>query len=119
MIRRTRPVGPYPARMEFSQHPFVPPEMHPWNSPLAPPSFGGQPRPDWALQFVGGLAPSPDQFPFNDAGRADYYMAVQNQATMLMQQRQMAAAMTHGAAAEAEAAIVEENHRRAAFLLVL
>jgi hypothetical protein len=71
------------------EHPF-PGQPHPWTDPLAPQDFL-TPRPDWALQTAGAIAPRPEDFPLTDMGKRDYYAAVEQAAyqQMAMQQQML------------------------------
>jgi hypothetical protein len=92
-----------------NQHPFGPPERHPWNDPLV---LGDpiDPRPDAELALLGGGGPEPQDFPFDAAGWRDYYAAVRAEGhARQAQMEQIARARRE----EEEAAA-----RRAAFLLL-
>jgi hypothetical protein len=65
--------------------------QHPWLDPLAAPDIFN-PRPDQELALLGGLAPRPEDFPFTESGRCDYYTAVRaagQRQRMMMHQQQM------------------------------
>lgn len=98
---------------------------HPWHDPLAPQDIFN-PRPDADLAFAGPMAPRPEDFPFTDQGRRDYYAAVSAAAQQQMGMQQHQAAMQHQQAhavqvarirAE-EAALAAERERQAGFLLL-
>jgi hypothetical protein len=92
---------------------------HPWTDPLAPQDLFA-PRPDGDLALAGALAPRPEDFPFTDQGRADYYAAVSNAANMMrLQQIHVHDARLQQAAGEQAAFEAAEQHRRAAFLLLM
>lgn len=76
----------------FGDHPPVFGPQHPWHDPLAPQDFFN-PRPDADLAMAGSLAPRPEDFPFTDEGRREYYAAVNSaaQQQMIMQQHHMQA----------------------------
>jgi hypothetical protein len=76
---------------------------------LAPQDFR-DPWPDTELAILGGGGPRPEDFPFDDRGRTEYYAAVRAEAHALQAQMQQIAIARQ---AEEEAAA-----RRAAFLLL-
>lgn len=92
-----------------TQHPLGALDRHPWNNPLAPQDFR-DPRPDTELAILGGGGPRPEDFPFNDRGRSEYYAAVRAETHALQAQRQQIAI--------ARQAKEEAAARRAAFLLL-
>lgn len=92
-----------------NQHPFGPLERHPWNGPLVL-DDPIDPRPDGELALLGGGGPDPQDFPFDAAGRRDYYAAVRAEGQARRAQMEHAARVRRE---EEEAAA-----RRAAFLLL-
>ncbi|HEX5594043.1 MAG TPA: hypothetical protein VFX35_11930 [Solirubrobacterales bacterium] len=70
----------------FDGHPPAP-WNHPWNDPLAPPDLL-HPRPDADLAFLGGTGPQPEDFPYTEEGRRDYYTAASSAAHQMMMERQ-------------------------------
>jgi hypothetical protein len=104
----------------YGDHPPAFGHQHPWIDPLAPQDLLN-PRPDADLVVAGSLAPSPQDFPFTEQGRRDYYAAVNSaaQQQMMMQQQQ-----THMQAARAarlnqeSTARALEHQRKVAFLLL-
>jgi hypothetical protein len=61
---------------------------HPWHDPFAPQDIF-DPQPEQELAIAGPLAPRPENFPFTDQGRHDYYAAVRtaaHQQTVLQHQ---------------------------------
>ncbi len=77
--------------MSFPGHPYLQP--HPWHDPLAVPPPLGVERPTWEFEVVGAHAPRPQDFEFNEAGRAAYYHAVRETAWATQQRQQAAFAM--------------------------
>jgi hypothetical protein len=64
-------------RSMFPEHPPLPGLAHPWHDPLAPADPYVQ-RPDWALHQIGPLPqPRPEDFPYTEEGRRDYYLALE------------------------------------------
>src|SRR4051812_33334609 len=101
-------------------HPFVHPDQHPWNSPLAP--FDPvAPPPDWALHQFGPVPPPrPEDFPFTPDGRREYYRAAElaaMQSQVLMQQQQAFAA--HAASAGGPSAGTVRAAKEQTHLLLL
>lgn len=72
---------------------------------------------DQALAIAGSVAPRPEEFPFTEEGRREYYEAVRRSAQqqMMMQHQQHMHAIQ---AARAQAAREAEEQRRTAFLLL-
>jgi hypothetical protein len=93
---------------------------HPWIDPLAPPSLF-EPRPDLELTIAGPLAPRPQDFPFTDQGRHDYYEAVRQAAgaATLLQHQQIDQARAAAAAEAAHAAEEEAGRARTRTRLLL
>jgi hypothetical protein len=91
---------------------------HPWTDPLAPQDYP-EPRPDYELQVAGPLAPRPEDFPYTEEGRRDYYAAVRATAWTQMavqhEQAQRAAQAAHGQSREKARVRAEQE----AFLLLL
>jgi hypothetical protein len=61
--------------MNAFDHPPALGAQHPWLDPFAPQDIFN-PRPDQELGALGALGPSPQDFPFTDIGRQEYYAAV-------------------------------------------
>ncbi len=75
--------------MSFSpSHPPWP-LRHPWDEPLSPRPIGVDRPPDWTLPF----APDPHDFPFDEQGQRDYYVATVSAA----RQREIELRMRHEA----------------------
>ena len=102
------------------EHPPALGAQHPWQSPFEPPDML-DPRPDQDFAIAGPLAPQPQEFPFTDQGRREYYDAVRAAAQQqLFQERQH---MHHmhlaNAASERQAVEGATREREAALLLLL
>jgi hypothetical protein len=103
--------------MYGSQHPPSLGSNHPWHDPLAPQDLF-EPRPDAEIALLGGGGPRPQDFPFDDQGRRDYYAAVRAEGQRLQQMHQA----HHMHAAQARLRTEEEAAAaklRAAQLLLL
>jgi len=101
----------------YGDHPPTFGSQHPWHDPLAPQDIFN-PRPDGELALAGSLAPRPEDFPFTEEGRRDYYSAVKSVAQQMMHQQQM----HHMQASYAVQARAEEDaarKRRVSFLLLM
>lgn len=104
----------------YGDHPPAFGHQHPWLDPLAPQDLLN-PRPDADLAIAGSLAPNPQDFPFTEQGRQDYYAAVTSaaQRQMMMQQQQMHMRAAHAARLNQEVgARAVERQREVAFLLL-
>lgn len=97
------------------EHPPAFGAQHPWHDPFAPQDFVN-PRPDQDLAFVGPAGPRPEDFPFTEEGRREYYDAVRRSSQQLMQQQHIHHA--HAAEAARAQASREADKWRAAFLLL-
>jgi hypothetical protein len=76
-------------------------QSHPWTSPLASPDLLN-PRPDWAFAAAGALSPIPEDFPFTEGGKQEFYAAVvrvaHNQLARVAAERALAARRAEEAA---------------------
>jgi hypothetical protein len=102
----------------FFSHP--PPELpHPWHDPLETPPLGAEQPPEWAVPG----APDPRDFPFDDQGQRDYYVAVSNVAVQRQPVLMGAGAKQAAAMQEAQTNTASEQGKRefarAQFLLLL
>jgi hypothetical protein len=108
--------------MHDFDHPSAFGAQHPWHDPFAPQDLFN-PRPDQDLAIAGSFAPRPEEFPFTDQGRRDYYDAVRaagQQQTMLQQQQvQMQAAYAASVHNEEQARIAAEHRVRVNLLLLM
>lgn len=103
----------------YGDHPPAFGAQHPWHDPLAPQDVFN-PRPDVELALAGSLAPRPEDFPFTEEGRRNYYSAVKSvaQQQMMVQQQQMHQ-MQAVRAAHAREEEDAARKQRASFLLLM
>jgi hypothetical protein len=104
----------------YGDHPPSLGSQHPWHDPLVPADVFN-PRPDAELAIAGSLAPRPEDFPFDEQGRSDYYAEVRSAAQrqlMMQQQIHHMQAAQAAYASEVAAARAAEQRRRVAFLLL-
>lgn len=103
------------------EHPTAFGTQHPWRNPLAAEDIFS-PRPDQDFLIAGSLAPRPEDFPFSDDGRRDYYAAVsaaarKQELLQYMHMDQMWAA--HQAAAANAAKAADHRTRQGGLLLLM
>jgi hypothetical protein len=105
----------------YGDHPPGFGTQHPWHDPLAPQDVLN-PRPDADLAIAGSLAPRPEDFPFTDQGRRDYYAAVGSAARqqLMMQHRHVHEIdAVQGIRVREEAAAHARQIQQASFLLLM
>jgi hypothetical protein len=107
--------------MYAREHPPAFGSQHPWHDPFVPQDLFN-PRPDQELAIAGPLAPSPENFPFTDDGRRDYYEAVRaaaQQQTMMQHQAMHQMQAAQATRLREEEAAREVAYKRQAGLLLL
>jgi hypothetical protein len=102
--------------VSWNDHPNSTFQQHPWHDVFAPPPLGVERPPEWELNAPG--APRPEDFPFTEQGRADYYAAVKS-AGFIQQAMHHDLMMNAHAAAVEQAAAQAEQESCAALLLLL